>query len=588
MSDSPDGPVTGVRGNWQMLMFVGVLLGTVIAVVLLGSGEDPGWPVDRAGSGVAMAPMASQDPGGASDFLRDEVETPSKRRPESDGIRGVVTVLGDSTPIVGCSARMTVNTPEGEELAAIQVSVPGPFEVRGWEGSDLVRVVLRGDHVTPTVCWCRRGDADVSLAVRLGGHRIRWRCGSASLPRQSMRVVVRDALDLRREDKSDGAAGFFDSMLAAAGRSIAPLLASEVEGMLAEDGVWDYSIGPLAAGQYLVEWRAGPSVHAALVEVGDGEVNLGLLPFDHGVREVTCVCSATNQLIPAAEATLRVDLWHTGIVFRADQGRLLLPMVDGAGYTIRAAGYLDERVEAASLASVVPLTSCPAKTVVGEPGSYVIFARGRAIRAAQIGPDGQASLQVADDGQLIHYFPENANYEMRRLSDGETAHGRATLRVAVQLGVTPLPRGMLHLSFGSQSVAVGIVNGVATCADLPVGVCEAAIRVGPQVHDNDHEYFMLNRSLLAGANEWSVTLPDERVILDVRRADGTPSTGDLIRVVTQGQSVDGSLAWSIRSQGRTRDARIEFAVLPDSPISIRFGRRELCVVRPGSHLIVLP
>lgn len=571
-------------------LFVLVVL-AVLAVLLLQRQDvmppkrmqeiaDPATAIDpraRAAEGMGTVERAAVPAPGA-------IDSPG-------GVEGSIVVTGTVGGSVQVRAGELSVHARGIALGArVAVEVPGDFVLPAWEGPDQVQIVLRGQEFAPVVLWCLRGDKGVRIEVPgWSKAHIRWSRPAADQPDARIHATLARADDPRSEDKDTSVSAFFDAVLRAAGHATAPLFDTTLDGVLVS-GDFLYEVGPLEPGPYLLTLRNADTWWCKRIQVEAAGLDLGRIEFRAACKRVGCFRMGTDQLVPEATALLKLDLWHTGVTITSDRGHFLLPEFDAGTCTFRAEGHLDTTRKVATLGERVELAPCEPVSLSGKPGDFALALSGGQWSAAEFAADGAAKLAVGQEAEVLFYAPVAAAFEARRLSRGKLPDGPASVALEVTCGGLPLRRGSLEVMVDQQVVVTAsIVDGRVSCGRLPEGDCTMTVRVGSQVHDNDHEYRFSRLKLAPGPNSFQFDLPAHKLTLAVHAANGTPSHGDRISIVARGNAPDGAFTFSIRSSGATRDGRIEFDALPDVPISVRFQRSEISVLRPGApHQLTLP
>jgi hypothetical protein len=134
-------------------------------------------------------------------------------------------------------------------------------------------------------------------------------------------------------------------------------------------------------------------------------------------------------------------------------------------------------------------------------------------------------LQAAQKkSELILIDPANWDYSSRPLHQGKPVEGRVTLKGKVLLGRDLLSRGSIELTRRSprrQRFSKAILQGRFQLSKLPPGLYRGTIRVGGQIHDNDHEFYLPPLQIPGkGVLQRTFKLPDRRLHLIFRNSDG--------------------------------------------------------------------
>lgn len=486
---------------------------------------------------------------------------------------------------------------EGRAVATLErIAVPGEFWVPAWTDTrETVQVVLRGDRGS-AIFWCRHGDTGARFVLDVGPvGSVRWRIPSDRGAAVHM-LALHPVVDLRGEDKDVTVEAHWRSAAMAGGLAIGALLDLDVPPSAIEADVVRYTVDGVPFDDYVcVLQHRNPAgvdaVWAQTVTVAAPVVDLGCLSLSAERHDLKVVDATSGQPI-AARARLAVGSWQTSFVVAVDaRGAVRLPVVSNATWVFAAPGFVTTRLRATELGAEVRLRPATVHELRGQPGTMWFTLEGGEWTAARCGAGGIASLPTQTTDltalELVRYAPATGTYEVTK---GRAASADLVeCRIAVADDEGPLVAGSVSFDWeeGACTTTVSIRDGVGF-ARLSRGMHQVSVRVGSQVHDNDHEFYFA-RTVGEGDAELQFHVPGGRLRLTVLDAANQPADGQALTVVSRGRDDAHGCSWRIRSTGRIRNGLIEFPAIPESPLSVRVGRTEIaCLSGPRTLTLNLP
>ncbi len=472
---------------------------------------------------------------------------------------------------------------DGKVVAGLdRISAPGEFSVPAWAASaEVVQAVFRSDRACMTF-WCRHGDTHRTFVLSAPGVAgVRWAV-PPSFGAATMSLMLYPVVDFTGEDKDVSVDSHWMSVAMAGGMCVAALVDVEAApGGVAADAV-RYSVDGVPRGDYVCVLRqrdamGGDAVWARRVLVVDPSTDLGFVALSAERRDVR-VLDANSHLPIAASARLAVGPWQTDFAVSTDEQSVArVPIVASAIWVFTSAGHVTKRVRAEDLGAEIRLEPATTHVAHGKPGSLLMTLEDGMWVAASCGADGTAELRTKASGledlEVVRYEPVTGTYEVTKGRADPAEMVDCHLVIASDEG--PLVDGSVSLAAqdGRFVRTVSIHEGLGHVR-VPRGAYSVTVRVGSQVHDNDHEYYF-TRSVDGGVQDVPFHLPGGSLRLTVLDAQSRPVDGERVTIVSRGRDDARGCSWRIRSSGRVRSGLIEFSAVPAAQLSVRFGRREI-------------
>jgi len=422
---------------------------------------------------------------------------------------------------------------------------------------------------------------------------LQWTLTKVSAP-VAVRLRLFRAADPRDEWKDTPVASFFAGIRLHS-QPLEPEVDRSVAGEPSGPGRAKYVVTGLPAGFFVIwiqsEGQGGfvKSVRLDADEVAD------VGPVQLADRRARIVVSDKQTGRPVAGAKVR----QRAQVFVLDEARqsgidgtLAWDHFVGTGVRVEKEGYCPINVHARGEEIQVKLVRAKMCSVPVPPGAQVFTVRPPFHAVA-----GQANtvlLPVPVEGRqpshLWIYQPKDESWRVRPIVDGKLLTGPATMTVKVTAGGKPLAAGNLALigrdPENRHRLMTGIRNGAVTVPDIPPGRYSVELRCGPQIHDNDHEYYLPEIDVKKGKNAIAIDVPGATLSVQIAAKGGGPLRFEPVYYVVRGEDKKRGLHYRVKCDGRTdKDGKVTFTALPPVEGELRVGgSRETIRITPSPKL----
>lgn len=415
----------------------------------------------------------------------------------------------------------------------------------------------------------------------------------------SVRLRVYAAADPRDNWQDTSVVSFFDGLRAQCGHVLTAAVDRVVSGRITGTTSVAFEAGSLPAGPVLVwvetESRGGYAAYhqfdaTAVNDLGEVKV-LG--------RSVRVVVKDRESGQPVQGAEVRcVQQYHTlGDARRTDaQGTLVWPQFLGTAVQVSMSGYAPRVARLRGDSATVDLVVAANRQIRAPAGTWVFVQTRSARLYAVADARGIAVLPCPkgeSEGMAFFFDPKSGRWHAGPLPDGEPPVGLGSLTMKVASGGRPLAAGSIELTSTDPKLRlrrmVGIKDGIAVMHDLPVGGYRPVIRCGPQIHDNDHEFYLPEIGKKAGDQAESLVLPGGTLQVQIIEKSGVPCRFNAVYYYVRGEDKARGIRYKIKPKGRTDgDGRVTFSALPADPGELRIGwRGEKVAISPGEGLQIV-
>jgi len=389
----------------------------------------------------------------------------------------------------------------------------------------------------------------------------------------SVRLRLHAAADPRNEWKDTSVAAFFEGLRSLC-MPLKPVVDRVVQGRMAGPVEVSFEATGLPEGPILIwieaENRGGHVCHVRL-DAGRA-LDLGTVALEGRTVRITVKDKPVGRPVEGAAVYCVHKIFILGALRRTDaRGTLTWPHFAGTAVRVVGKGYAPGVARLKKDEAEVRLVPSRDLRIPASPGTWV-FVEGRPQTSTHAVADASGVAQVVSpEGgsmRLVWYYePSTGRWRAGPLPDEKSSPGSGALEVKVTSGGKPLVAGSLALMFreGKKRILhiAGIQDGVVAFTDLPPMQYEAVLRCGPQIHDNDHEYYLPPFKVKAGKNVRTVALPDARLEVQIVEKGGKPLAFQV--VYYRVRSLPGAPAWRYRIQckGRTdAKGKVTFTSLP--------------------------
>jgi len=478
-----------------------------------------------------------------SAFSRAPVKEPGKteKRPLLFG-----NVDADPEPSPGSKFRLRIFTESDRETAVIEDRLPGTFRIEPENEKGLFLLVCEAEGYVPVRRYVRPSTDPVEIRLRGGSIEascgLRWRLETSNGDSCTVRLLEGED---PRDEIADTDPGKFFLGLRALSQPQPPVLERRIQGSISPDGGFAFELSPIAPGGWLFSVEVeGMGVRLQRVYLRPHETrDLGLLELaPPTIVFVKVVDPRNSEPIEGAEVRPCLAIRALPWTVRTDAfGLAEVPVYgapDDAALQVTKEGFVPRRVrlrgQVWDRARPLEITLEPAARIkLKVPPGRLVFVSEKPPGGfwAETGGRTEIDAWVPRRGRGTEMFvidPTDWTFSTRPIRNRKVVEGKAGLEGFVRIGREALGRGNVELR-GADGAARGlrffasILGGRFRFERLPQGTYRITIRVGPQIHDNDHEFRFPPITLKEGHRSETYRLPDGRLALRILNALGEPA-----------------------------------------------------------------